>query len=195
MEKRFRIEELSDGYLLEGMLRHDDAAFETIYRLYYPVTLQLVTQNNGTEDDAKDLFQEAIMVLYEKSKDPSFSLQCKLKTFLYSVCRHLWLKKLRSRHTQINLSDETAETIPVEEDTAFFEEQDAKFRVMEHALGSLGEPCRTLLEDYYIRKQSMQNIALKFGYTNTDNAKNQKYKCLMRLKKIFFTQYKKEGTM
>ena len=29
-----------------------------------------------------------------------------------------------------------------------------------------------------------------FGYTNADNAKTQKYKCLMRLKKLFFAQYK-----
>jgi hypothetical protein len=54
----------------------------------------------------------------------------------------------------------------------------------------MGEPCKTILEDYYIRKMSMQDISEKFGYTNAENAKNQKYKCLMRLKKLFFDQYK-----
>ena len=54
----------------------------------------------------------------------------------------------------------------------------------------LGEPCRTLLEDFYIKASSMQDITEKFGYTNADNAKNQKYKCLMRLKKMFFAAYK-----
>jgi predicted DNA-binding protein YlxM (UPF0122 family) len=48
----------------------------------------------------------------------------------------------------------------------------------------------TILEDYYLHKKSMQEIAEKFGYTNAENAKNQKYKCLMRLKKLFFDQYK-----
>jgi predicted DNA-binding protein YlxM (UPF0122 family) len=61
---------------------------------------------------------------------------------------------------------------------------------MEQAMGNMGEPCKTILEDYYIRKMSMQEIAGKFGYTNSENAKNQKYKCLMRLKKLFFDQYK-----
>ena len=61
---------------------------------------------------------------------------------------------------------------------------------MNKAIGSLGEPCKSLLEAYYLQHRNMQEIAVEFGYTNADNAKNQKYKCLMRLKKIFFTHYK-----
>jgi predicted DNA-binding protein YlxM (UPF0122 family) len=61
---------------------------------------------------------------------------------------------------------------------------------MESALQNMGQPCQTILEDYYLHKRSMQEIAEKFGYTNAENAKNQKYKCLMRLKKLFFDRYK-----
>jgi len=57
---------------------------------------------------------------------------------------------------------------------------------MEKALESLGEPCQTILRDFYIHNRSMADICEKFGYTNTDNAKTQKYKCLQRLKKTFF---------
>ncbi len=52
------------------------------------------------------------------------------------------------------------------------------------------EPCKTLLEAFYINKKNMQEIAATFGYTNAENAKTQKYKCLVRLKKLFFSQYK-----
>ena len=62
--------------------------------------------------------------------------------------------------------------------------------MMEKAISSLGEPCKSLIEAFYIQKRSMQDIANQFGYTNADNAKNQKYKCLMRLKKLFFAVYK-----
>jgi hypothetical protein len=62
--------------------------------------------------------------------------------------------------------------------------------MMEKAIVSLGEPCKSLIEAFYIQKRNMQDIASQFGYTNADNAKNQKYKCLMRLKKLFFAQYK-----
>ena len=65
--------------------------------------------------------------------------------------------------------------------------------MMEKAMSGLGEPCKSLLEAFYMQKRSMQEIASGFGYTNAENAKNQKYKCLMRLKKLFFSQYKNES--
>jgi len=85
-----------------------------------------------------------------------------------------------------NLQD----TVPVDEDVEENERIDSEFQAMEKAISSLGEPCKSLLEAYYLEKKSMQEIASFFGYTNAENAKNQKYKCLVRLKKIFFAQYK-----
>ena len=61
---------------------------------------------------------------------------------------------------------------------------------MENALAKIGEPCKGLLEAFYINKKQMQEIAVLFNYTNADNAKTQKYKCLNRLKKLFFAEYK-----
>ena len=81
-------------------------------------------------------------------------------------------------------------TVPVDEDVEEYEKKDQEFAMMEKAIGSLGEPCKSLIEAFYIQKRNMQDIASQFGYTNADNAKNQKYKCLMRLKKLFFAQYK-----
>ena len=82
------------------------------------------------------------------------------------------------------------ETVPVEEDLEAHEKLNADFTLMEMAMSKIGEPCKSLLDAYYIQKKHMQEIAADFGYTNADNAKTQKYKCLMRLKKLFFAQYK-----
>jgi DNA-directed RNA polymerase specialized sigma subunit len=80
--------------------------------------------------------------------------------------------------------------VPVDDEVEEFEKRDQEFSMMEKAIGNLGEPCKSLIEAFYIQKRNMQDIANQFGYTNADNAKNQKYKCLMRLKKLFFAEYK-----
>jgi len=82
------------------------------------------------------------------------------------------------------------EVVSVEEELDVHEKRNADLIIMENALNKIGEPCKSLLEAYYLQKKSMPEIAEFFGYTNADNAKTQKYKCLVRLKKIFFTQYK-----
>ena len=85
------------------------------------------------------------------------------------------------------------EVVPVEEELDVHEKRDADLIVMENALNKIGEPCKSLLEAFYFVKKSMPEFAVFFGYTNADNAKTQKYKCLVRLKKIFFAQYKNGG--
>jgi len=175
--------------LLEGLARNDRKAIETIYREHYNMVQALVINNNGTADDAKDIFQEALMVLYEKVSAGGFELHCQLKTYIYSVSRRLWLKRLLHQN-RYQASEALIETVPVEDDLEIHEQRNQEFELMEKAMLGLGEPCRSLLEAFYLQKKGMQEIAASFGYTNADNAKTQKYKCLMRLKKIFFSQYK-----
>ena len=92
---------------------------------------------------------------------------------------------------RLMIADEASlEIVPVEEEIEDHEKLNVEFSMMEKAINSLGEPCKSLLEAFYLRKKTMQEIAANFGYTNPENAKNQKYKCLMRLKKLFFSQYK-----
>ena len=181
--------EINEQILLQGLVNNDSKAIESIYKDNYNMIQAFILNNNGSYDDARDIFQEAMITLYEKAKSESFVLTCQIKTYIYSVCRRLWLKRLQQMGKYISAGENLEETVPVEEDLEIHEKRNAEFAIMERAMGSLGEPCKSLLDAYYIRKKGMTEIATEFGYTNADNAKNQKYKCLMRLKKLFFAQY------
>lgn len=177
----------ADLKTVNGIALGDAAALETLYRDYFPMVLNMVIQNSGTEDEAKDVFQEGVIVLYDRIKQGDFELSSRLKTYIYSVCRRLWLKQLGGQGRMFYDVEHYAEIIPVEDDLARHKERDDQMMLMEQALEELGEPCRTIIQDFYMRNLSMQEICEKFGYTNADNAKTQKYKCLQRLKKLFFT--------
>ena len=179
-----------ENALLKGLAQNDNVAIEAIYRENYNMVQAFILNNNGSVDDARDIFQETMMVLYEKAKTNTFELNCKIKTYVYSVCRRLWLKKLQQLHRYSSQIDSLEETIPVEEEIEEHEKRNNDFVLMDSAMSKIGEPCKSLLDAYYLQNKNMQTIASEFGYTNADNAKTQKYKCLMRLKKIFFAQYK-----
>ena len=176
--------------LLKGLAESDKKAVETIYKDNYNMVQALVLKNNGTIDDAKDIFQEAMVVLYERTQSEAFELNCQIKTFIYSVSKRLWLKKLMHQNRFLITEEAEHEVIAVDEYVEEHEKQNVEFLMMDRAMNNLGEPCKSLLEAFYLQKRSMQEIASNFGYTNSENAKNQKYKCLMRLKKLFFSQYK-----
>lgn len=180
----------NDDLLLKGLAANDKQAIEAIYKENFGLIQSYILNNNGTSDDAKDIFQEAMIVLYEKAASETFELTAQIKTYVYSVCRRLWLKRLQQSQRYYSPVENLDETVPVEEELEEHHKRNEAFMMMERAMGHIGEPCKSLLEAYYLQGKNMQEIAENFGYTNADNAKNQKYKCLMRLKKLFFTQYK-----
>ncbi len=150
------------------------------------MVVNLICTNSGTEQEAKDVYQEAVIAFYERAQQQDFVLTCKIKTYLYAVCRRLWLKRLAEKK-RFSITIPEAEAFEgAEEEANYAAERELSFTRMGDALKGLGEPCKSIIEDFYIHDFSMEVISEKFGYTSADNAKNQKYKCLQRLKKLFF---------
>ncbi len=176
----------TDSEDILGILNNSPDTLKRIYKVHFPMVLQMVLNNNGNEDDAKDIYQESIIILYNKVKAGNFELTSKLKTYIYSVCRRIWLKKLNQRNNKECELKDIHDYLPVENDLELHELRDLQFSKMEESLLMLGEPCKTIIQDFYMQNKSMQEICDKFGYTNPENAKTQKYKCLQRLKKLFF---------
>ena len=117
-------------------------------------------KNNGYPEDARDIFQEAMIVFYEKAISGSFELSCQIKTYLYSVCRRLWLKKLQQLQRYNPAIEIGEEIIPVEEELEEHEKKNEDFILMEHAMDKIGEPCKSLLEAYYFQKKVCRKLQI-----------------------------------
>lgn len=181
----------SDSELLQGIARGARPATAQVYRQHYPTVLHWIEGLGGDSADAADIFQEAMVVLFEKACNEEFRLSCRIGTYVFAICKHLWYKKLEQRKRMPgalpeNAGSEDGFDAAYDDDIRAHEEREEHYAQLDAALDSLGEPCRSLLQAYYHQDKSMQEIAAVFGYTNPDNAKTQKYKCLMRLKKLFF---------
>lgn len=180
----------TDEKLLSKLAFGDKETIESIYKNNYDMIETYIIKNSGTQDDARDIFQESMIVIFEKAKKGDLVLHCQLKTFIYAISKRLWLKKLQQIKRFYPALDNNDDTSIADEEMSQFEKRNLDIAVMENALNKIGEPCKSIIEAFYIENKSMPEIATIFGYTNTDNAKNQKYKCLMRLKKIFFAHHK-----
>ena len=180
-------EQFTDNDFMVGLLNGNNDVLSALYKKYYNIVLKFILYNSGTSAAAQDVYQETIIVLFESVKKPGFELKCQLQTYIFSIAKRLWLKELKKNgKTFLFKESEENNLVDVSEDLKEFDEKEAEIEKMNNSLIDLGEPCSELIKDFYINKLSMEQIAEKFGYTNADNAKTQKYKCLQRLKKIFF---------
>ncbi|HTM67654.1 MAG TPA: sigma-70 family RNA polymerase sigma factor [Flavipsychrobacter sp.] len=180
----------TEQQLLNDLAKGDRNATEQIYKQHYKIISSWINQNGGTTTDASDIFQETMVILYEKSKSEDFRLTCKVGTYLFAISKHLWYKKLEKAQKQPRLLGDDiggdGQDWAYEDDINSYKEKEMHYQSLDQALDQLGEPCRSLLKAFYHEDKNMQQIAAEFGYTNPDNAKTQKYKCLNRLRKIFY---------
>ena len=181
----------TEQQLLAGLAVSDRSATEAIYNQHFTIIKAWLIKNGGNSTDAADVFQEAMVVLFEKSQNSEFRLTCKIGTYLFAISKRLWYKKLEQEQKRPGAmptdagNDEGADWA-YEEDLNVHHEREVHYNQLDAALNQLGEPCSSLLKAFYEQDKSMQDIAASFGYTNPDNAKTQKYKCLARLRKIFY---------
>lgn len=143
--------------------------------------VKLVVSNNGSEEEAKDIYQDALIVFWQKATSGNFTLTSKISTYLYSICLNLWRKELERKS---KLSNE-------EKDEAEWMEDDKKerIRIINECINALGETCRKVLSYYYFDGMTMSDIAEKMNFANPDTAKTKKYKCKQRLDKLIKTKY------
>lgn len=172
---------MSDKEVFEKICKGDEKALEYLYKKHYRMMTRMVISNSGTEQEAKDVYQEAILVFWQKSISGNFVLTAKISTFIYSVCKNLWRKELERKR---RLSHE-------EKDSLQFQDEDKKERaeIMLKCINQLGETCKKVLMYYYYDGLSMQDIADKLGFANTNTAKTKKYKCKEKLDHLVKSQY------
>lgn len=185
-----QVNPVSEEEIIIAIRNGDDQVLKKLYRQHYQLIAKMVINNGGSLQEAKDIYQESVIIFYEKLQEETFVLSCQIGTFIYSVSRKLWLKQLKLKSRFTGDFDETAEYVELNWNETLDKEE--QYQSMHTALEGMGEPCKSILMDFYMNSASMEDITEKFGYTNTDNAKTQKYKCLKRLKKIFFSHYQND---
>ena len=172
---------MKDREILDKIAKGDESALKYLYKKYYRMMTKLVISNNGSEDEAKDIYQDALIVFWQKVIGGQLILTSRISTYLYSVCLNLWRKELDRKN---RLSHE-------ERDEAQYIDNDREERekIIHECISELGDTCKRILTYYYFEKMSMQDIAEKLDFANTDTAKTKKYKCKKRLDQLVKQKY------
>ncbi len=184
-----RTPELSDESLYQGLLNSDTTSFEILYKKFYPAVRQQVTAYGGTEDDAKDIFQDGIIALWKNARCGTFQLRegVKLSTYLIQVCKLRWIDRMKkASHRYEMRKEELPESQQEPEFLIEWIDREEQNQFQQY-FSRLGTRCQELLKKFYFHKESLQQIALAMNVGEA-TAKNEKYRCMQRLKKIIQQQ-------
>ena len=155
--------------LLDDIRNGDHQAINGLYKNSFHYCTGFILKNKGTVEDAKGLFQESLIVLLRNVSDPQFKIQHAIRTYLYSICKNLWLKQLNKKKKMgfvQSIDHENKETVLIAEDT--LEEKQAREKHhlrLEECMQQLKEDARRLLQLTFYQKLSDKDIAPLMGYS------------------------------
>ncbi len=171
-----------ESFYIEGMLKDDPFIGREIYDKFYPKIERLVTLNSGGKTDARDVFQDALVVIYKKALKPDFILTCPFYNFLYPICKYIWLKKLTKKsRSEVTIQDDAGFIDEANIETVIHETE--RHRLYREKFAQLGEKCQAII-NLVFEKKKMREIAELLGYNNEKTAKQQHYKCKQKLIKL-----------
>lgn len=173
---------MRDDKILDLIEKGDETAIDVLYKNNFRMMAKMVMNNNGTEDDAKDIFQEALIIFWQKVRSKNLTLTSKISTYLYSICQNLWRKEL------VRKSRESNEEVDSAEYTDYDKEE--RVNAIRKCVDSMGDTCRKVLTYYYFDGLSMNEIAERLEFSNSNTAKTKKYKCKQELDRIVKKYYK-----
>lgn len=167
---------------VEALLSYDREMYLDLYRYTFPQVANAIMQEGGDRQVARDVFQNALIVLLERIRSDDFVLTCSAGTYLHSVSVNIWRnlrRKLAQRAIQVDIRDFPNSMT----ETIYFEEIPGDYEKLAALLEKMEDPCKSLLENFYVRELSWEAIAEKMGYASAGSARNQKYKCIERIRK------------
>lgn len=172
---------MKDKEVFERICCGDEKALEELYKKYYRMMTKMVMSNSGTEQEAKDIYQDALIVFWQKAASGNLVLTSKISTYIYSICQNLWRKELDRKK---RLSHEEKDSVEYLD-----EDSEERAKIINDCINQLGDTCKKVLMHYYFDGLSMQDIADKLGFANTNTAKTKKYKCKKKLDDLVKAQY------
>ncbi|MCB0446014.1 MAG: sigma-70 family RNA polymerase sigma factor [Gelidibacter sp.] len=178
-----------NSQLIEGLKCNDEQSLQSLYQSNYAKVEALILKNNGTRDHAKDIYQEAFIVVWKNVKDKKFIPQNEtaLHGYLYTISKNKWMDYLRSKHykktvvtsklNHFELSDVDHE----KKDDDIIKEN--RLEGIMAAFKTMGSPCKELLTTFYFEKKSLRDIADELQIEE-NTARNKKYRCMEKLREL-----------
>ena len=176
--------------LIEAIGRNDQQALKFLYQSNYVKVERYIVSNSGSTQEAKDIFQDAFLALYQNIRANKFILNSEtaLEGYLFTIAKNKWKDHFRNaKFKKTNrISDGLSATLTAN-DHSISEEDELQIKIDNamDAFNKMGEECKELLTLFYFNKQSLREIANHQNLTEA-SARNKKYRCLQHLKSIAF---------
>lgn len=175
----------SDQRFIIGLVNNDSAIINEIYKRSAAKVKSWIVFNNGSEDDAADIFQESLMDIYKQGKYKSLELTCPFEPYILLICKRKWLNELKKRSI-LPVTNSEEDLLHIGEDTFanadHLENQEQQSKLFFKAFEQLGDRCKEIIT-WSMKGEAQEKVAEALGVTY-GYLRKKKSECMTTLIKI-----------
>jgi len=82
---------------ISGIINGDEKVLKGFYKDHILHVQKYILQNSGSDEDVKDIFQDALVCLYQKLSSDSIELKFSVQSYFYGICKNMWLIRLQKK--------------------------------------------------------------------------------------------------
>lgn len=171
---------LETSAIIEAIKAGSEKILFQLYESYRDEFVSWAIRNHQISiEEAKDVFQEAIVGLYKNVKGgKADSLESSIKTYLFGIGKNIILNLLKRKGIETKVYEQFTEC---QSESPDYYDREHLVSLVSRIYRALGSPCKEVLELYYEKGFDMESVAIRLGYKNADVAKKKKYECLKSL--------------
>lgn len=172
---------------LNAIVEGEMEGLDLIYAQFLPPITRFILSKGGNAEDAQDIFQDALLILYEKGRKGDFQIERKFYSYLLVTCRNLWGNRIQKKSfREVTLPDQIKHT--ADDDILALIHQGEIEKLFWSAFAKLGEDCQTILRLFFSKKK-MEEIREVMGFKSVNYTKKRKHQC----KGMLIELVKKDG--
>ncbi|WP_062061669.1 RNA polymerase sigma factor [Aquimarina longa] len=169
-----------DNYLLKSLINGNEAGIKEIYKKVYPKVYTYVCSHDGTEHDAKDIMQKALLQLSVRAQKQEFVITSSFEGYFFTTCKNAWRREIKIRKSRVT-NPVVIDLIQEERDIALAAYEQDKWELFQQKLEEVSENCRKVLQLFF-NKIPYIKIADMLGYATENTVRQRIFKCKSKLK-------------
>ncbi len=149
--------------LISRFKNADSEAVRFMYKKFLPDVIAFITKIGGSEEDARDVFQEAIMALFKQAKANKLELRADLKTYLLAICKNQWFKSIR-KNSKIDALIPDFDPSDLDQDLNKALEKAEQYRLIYSHIKKM-TPSNQAILTMHLQKYSTEEIAKALNFS------------------------------